>query len=187
MKMKRSLENNKIKKLLRKVLKYFCRLIIWCLIAYNIIFMFNEVFAKRKYVKIFGLYISTEKENSMSPSIRKNSLIIGAKTKNIKNDDIIGYDIDGNIKYHRLIKKSNQNLYITKADKNYNYDFEEKSIDQIKAKKILAIPVIGWLFKIFESKITTIFIIIALLLKYSYNNYKIEMNRKRKEKKNRFS
>lgn len=185
--MRNFLESNQIKKLLRKILKYFGIFMVYCLIAYNIIFMFNEVFAKRKYVKIFGLYISTEKENSMSPAIRRNSLIIGVKTKNIKNDDIIGYDIDGSLKYHRLIKKSNQNLYITKADKNYNYDFEEKSVDQIKAKKVLVIPVIGWLFRMFESKVITIFIIIALLLKYSYNNYKIEMNKKRKEKKNRFS
>lgn len=181
------MENNQIKKLLKKILKYVGIFILCCLIAYNIIFMFNEVFAKRKYVKFFGLYISTEKENSMSPTIRKNSLIIGVKTKNIKNDDIIGYDIDGSLKYHRFIKKSNQNLYITKADKNYNYDFEEKSTDQIKAKKVIAIPVIGWIFKIFESKVTTIFIIIALLLKYSYNNYKIKINQKRKEKKDRLS
>ena len=52
--------------------------------------MFNNVFKSKKYAKIFNIYISTEKENEMAPTIKKNSLIIGVK---IKEEDIIQLNI----------------------------------------------------------------------------------------------
>ena len=178
----------KTTKILRKILKYIFIFINCCLIIYNVLYLFNNIFRDKKYAQIFGLYISTEKENAMSPAIKKNSLIIGCKIKqkDIKQDEIVGYDIDNSIKYHRLLKIKNEKgkqTYITKADNNYREDLEEKQLADIKTKIILKIPAIGWLFRIFESKVTTVIIILLLCLRYSYNNYKIKQRTKRRTEK----
>ena len=122
----------------------------------------------------------------MEPIIQKNSLIIGHKLKNVQQGEIVGYDIDNSIKYHRLTKieiKDGKTTYITKAEQNYREDLEEKKKEDIKSKIVLKIPVIGWLFRLFESKITTIIIIIVLGLRLSYYNYKNKLTKQRKSKR----
>jgi len=179
-------EKNKIRTWGAKILKCIGTFFICSLILYNILYVANNVFRNKKYVQIFGIYISTEKEKSMEPIIQKNSLIIGHKLKNVQQGEIVGYDIDNSIKYHRLTKieiKDGKTTYITKAEQNYREDLEEKKKEDIKSKIVLKIPVIGWLFRLFESKITTIIIIIVLGLRFSYYNYKNELTKQRKSKR----
>ena len=186
MKTKNLWEKNKIRTWGAKILKCIGTFFICSLILYNILYVANNVFRNKKYVQIFGIYISTEKEKSMEPIIQKNSLIIGHKLKNVQQGEIVGYDIDNSIKYHRLTKieiKDGKTTYITKAEQNYREDIEEKKKEDIKSKIVLKIPVIGWLFRLFESKITTIIIIIVLGLRFSYYNYKNELTKQRKNKK----
>ena len=177
MKTKNLWEKNKIRTWGAKILKCIGTFFICSLILYNILYVANNVFRNKKYVQIFGIYISTEKEKSMEPIIQKNSLIIGHKLKNVQQGEIVGYDIDNSIKYHRLTKieiKDGKTTYITK---------EEKKKEDIKSKIVLKIPVIGWLFRLFESKITTIIIIIVLGLRLSYYNYKNKLTKQRKSKR----
>jgi len=179
-------EKNKIRTWGAKILKCIGTFFICSLILYNILYVANNVFRNKKYVQIFGIYISTEKEKSMEPIIQKNSLIIGHKLKNVQQGEIVGYDIDNSIKYHRLTKieiKDGKTTYITKAEQNYREDLEEKKKEDIKSKIVLKIPVIGWLFRLFESKITTIIIIIVLGLRLSYYNYKNKLTKQRKSKR----
>lgn len=186
MKTKNLWERNKIITWGAKILKCIGTFFICSLILYNILYVANNVFRNKKYVQIFGIYISTEKEKSMEPIIQKNSLIIGHKLKNVQQGEIVGYDIDNSIKYHRLTKieiKDGKTTYITKAEQNYREDLEEKKKEDIKSKIVLKIPVIGWLFRLFESKITTIIIIIVLGLRFSYYNYKNELTKQRKSKR----
>ncbi len=186
MKTKNLWEKNKIRTWGAKILKCIGTFFICSLILYNILYVANNVFRNKKYVQIFGIYISTEKEKSMEPIIQKNSLIIGHKLKNGQQGEIVGYDIDNSIKYHRLTKieiKDGKTTYITKAEQNYREDLEEKKKEDIKSKIVLKIPVIGWLFRLFESKITTIIIIIVLGLRFSYYNYKNELTKQRKSKR----
>lgn len=186
MKTKNLWEKNKIRTWGAKILKCIGTFFICSLILYNILYVANNVFRNKKYVQIFGIYISTEKEKSMEPIIQKNSLIIGHKLKNVQQGEIVGYDIDNSIKYHRLTKieiKDGKTTYITKAEQNYREDLEEKKKEDIKSKIVLKIPVIGWLFRLFESKITTIIITIVLGLRFSYYNYKNELTKQRKNKK----
>ncbi len=186
MKTKNLWEKNKIRTWGAKILKCIGTFFICSLILYNILYVANNVFRNKKYVQIFGIYISTEKEKSMEPIIQKNSLIIGHKLKNVQQGEIVGYDIDNSIKYHRLTKieiKDGKTTYITKAEQNYREDLEEKKKEDIKSKIVLKIPVIGWLFRLFESKITTIIIIIVLGLRFSYYNYKNELTKQRKSKR----
>lgn len=186
MKTKNLWERNKIITWGAKILKCIGTFFICSLILYNILYVANNVFRNKKYVQIFGIYISTEKEKSMEPIIQKNSLIIGHKLKNVQQGEIVGYDIDNSIKYHRLTKieiKDGKTTYITKAEQNYREDLEEKKKEDIKSKIALKIPVIGWLFRLFESKITTIIIIIVLGLRLSYYNYKNKLTKQRKSKR----
>ena len=186
MKTKNLWERNKIRTWGAKILKCIGTFFICSLILYNILYVANNVFRNKKYVQIFGIYISTEKEKSMEPIIQKNSLIIGHKFKNVQQGEIVGYDIDNSIKYHRLTKieiKDGKTTYITKAEQNYREDLEEKKKEDIKSKIVLKIPVIGWLFRLFESKITTIIIIIVLGLRFSYYNYKNKLTKQRKSKR----
>ncbi len=186
MKTKNLWERNKIRTWGAKILKCIGTFFICSLILYNILYVANNVFKNKKYVQIFGIYISTEKEKSMEPIIQKNSLIIGHKLKNVQQGEIVGYDIDNSIKYHRLTKieiKDGKTTYITKAEQNYREDLEEKKKEDIKSKIVLKIPVIGWLFRLFESKITTIIIIIVLGLRLSYYNYKNKLTKQRKSKR----
>lgn len=186
MKTKNLWEKNKIRTWGAKILKCIGTFFICSLILYNILYVANNVFRNKKYVQIFGIYISTEKEKSMEPIIQKNSLIIGHKLKNVQQGEIVGYDIDNSIKYHRLTKieiKDGKTTYITKAEQNYREDLEEKKKKDIKSKIVLKIPVIGWLFRLFESKITTIIIIIVLGLRLSYYNYKNKLTKQRKSKR----
>ena len=186
MKTKNLWEKNKIRTWGARILKCIGTFFICSLILYNILYVANNVFRNKKYVQIFGIYISTEKEKSMEPIIQKNSLIIGHKLKNVQQGEIVGYDIDNSIKYHRLTKieiKDGKTTYITKAEQNYREDLEEKKKEDIKSKIVLKIPVIGWLFRLFESKITTIIIIIVLGLRLSYYNYKNKLTKQRKSKR----
>lgn len=186
MKTKNLWEKNKIRTWGAKILKCIGTFFICSLILYNILYVASNVFRNKKYVQIFGIYISTEKEKSMEPIIQKNSLIIGHKLKNVQQGEIVGYDIDNSIKYHRLTKieiKDGKTTYITKAEQNYREDLEEKKKEDIKSKIVLKIPVIGWLFRLFESKITTIIIIIVLGLRLSYYNYKNKLTKQRKSKR----
>ena len=186
MKTKNLWERNKIRTWGAKILKCIGTFFICSLILYNILYVANNVFRNKKYVQIFGIYISTEKEKSMEPIIQKNSLLIGHKLKNVQQGEIVGYDIDNSIKYHRLTKieiKDGKTTYITKAEQNYREDLEEKKKKDIKSKIVLKIPVIGWLFRLFESKITTIIIIIVLGLRLSYYNYKNKLTKQRKSKR----
>lgn len=186
MKTKNLWERNKIITWGAKILKCIGTFFICSLILYNILYVANNVFRNKKYVQIFGIYISTEKEKSMEPIIQKNSLIIGHKLKNVQQGEIVGYDIDNSIKYHRLTKieiKDGKTTYITKAEQNYREDLEEKKKEDIKSKIVLKIPVIGWLFRLFESKITIIIIIIVLGLRLSYYNYKNKLTKQRKSKR----
>lgn len=186
MKTKNLWERNKIRTWGAKILKCIGTFFICSLILYNILYVANNVFRNKKYVQIFGIYISTEKEKSMEPIIQKNSLLIGHKLKNVQQGEIVGYDIDNSIKYHRLTKieiKDGKTTYITKAEQNYREDLEEKKKEDIKSKIVLKIPVIGWLFRLFESKITTIIIIIVLGFRLSYYNYKNKLTKQRKSKR----
>ena len=60
-------------------------------------------------------------------------------------------------------------VYKTKSNNNYFMDKEKITSNQVIGKVINNIPVLGILLKILQSRITTIFIIILLMIKIIYN------------------
>ena len=188
--MKNSWEKNKFERknknnVFFNIIKYVIIFFISIMFVYNIVFIINKDLNNKKYIKIFNIFISTEKENVMEETIKKNSLLIGWKNnKDIKIGDIIGFDIDGDLRYHKVLNIYDDNgikTYKTKADKNYNEDLEIKQKEDMKAKILFQIPILGGLFRILESKITTIIIIIMLVLKIILNNKLIELRKLRIE------
>ena len=184
MRTKNSNQITKNKKILKNTILYTIFIIF---IFYSALYQINNL-NNKKYIQIFNVYISVTTDESMSPSINNNTLIIGTKinNKDIKENNIIGYDINGILNYHRLTKikqEDGNTLYITKADNNYNIDIEEKEREQIKSKIILKIPFIGIIFKFLQTKIAIIIIVIILIFKFIINKKKIEISNKRKKKK----
>ena len=174
----------KNKKILKNTILYTIFIIF---IFYSVLYQINNL-NNKKYIQIFNVYISVTTDESMTPSINNNTLIIGTKinNKDIKENNIIGYDINGILNYHRLTKikqEDGNTLYITKADNNYNIDIEEKEREQIKSKIILKIPFIGIIFKFLQTKIALIIIVIILIFKFIINKKKIEISNRRKKKK----
>lgn len=193
LKTKNFLINNKtkntIKKIVRNVINKILYILFIMLILYNVLYIINNTANSKKYVNIFNkIYITVEKDTSMKPKINKNDLIFVVKTNEgkIKEGDIIGYDINDEIVFHRVYQikqENNRNYYLTKADNYMHNDLEEKTKEQINGKILIKIPFIGLLFKLFENKIITIFIIIILLLRYSFNKYRHEKNKDLKQRR----
>lgn len=186
-------KNKKLKKIIYKILYVFFII----LILYNVLYIINNTINKQEYINLGNtLYITTEKEDSMKRKkndtneqtfVNKNDLVFVWKCKanDIQINDIIGYDINSEITFHRVVNIEEDNditYYETKAD-NYMYnDIERKTLNQVNGKILFRIPLIGVVFRLFENKIMTIFIIIVLLLKFSFNNYRNEINRYRNER-----
>lgn len=166
-----------------KFIKKVLYIIIIILIIYNALYVLNNAIYSKKYINLFGnIFIMTEKDNAMSPTIKKNDFVILKKVKasKINNNDIIGYDINNEITIRRVVSIE-QNSYETKADNYYHNDLERKNIEQINGKILFKISFIGIIFKYFENKIITIFIILILLLRFSFNKY--VKNRREESKK----
>lgn len=172
----------------KTVLKLFY-VLIGIISIYQVIFIASTTITGKNYIEVFGVSIITIDNNLMQPSIKKNTLVI---LKNIGDNEyfakgeIIGYTINDNIRVNRIINIINNNghiYYITKSDMNFHEDIEPIQRKDVKGRILFEIPGIGFLVKIAESKVTTIFIIIFLIIKFNYNKYVYKRNIVRLKKK----
>lgn len=87
--------------------------------------------------------------NSMYPEFTRGSVLI-VKTYNqdeIKINDIIEYELNGNLIVHRVVdieKEIFENYYITKGDNNTNVDFLPVTQSQIRGIVKFKIPYLGY-------------------------------------------
>lgn len=172
----------------KTVLKLFY-VLIGIISIYQVIFIASTTITGKNYIEVFGVSIITIDNNLMQPSIKKNTLVI---LKNIGDNEyfakgeIIGYTINDNIRVNRIINIINNNghiYYITKSDMNFHEDIEPIQRKDVKGRILFEIPGIGFLVKIAESKVITIFIIIFLIIKFNYNKYVYKRNIVRLKKK----
>lgn len=157
-------------------------------ILYNIIYLINTTITKKHYLSIWGISIFSMENNAMKPDIAKNNLIItkACKESEIKENDIIAYQINNSIRINKIINIKSDNgkvTYITKSSSNYYPDIEEVFKNQIIGKVTFNIWGIGLLINILQSKIITFFALIVLILRFSYNRYVYQQNKQRKRKK----
>lgn len=163
-------------------------IIISIFILYNIVYLINTTITKKDYLSILGISIFSMENNAMKPDIAKNDLVITkvCKETELKEDDIISYQINNSIRINKIfnIKSDNGKItYITKSINNYYPDIEEISKSQIIGKVTFNIHGLGILVKILQSKIITFFAVVILILRFLYNRYVYQQNKQRKRKK----
>ena len=110
----------------------------------------------------------------MLPTIKLNDLILAKQCtpEELNLEDIIIFDENGIIKVQRITKiqgLGEKTNYTTKGDNNYYNNNVIIKYEQIKGKFVKRIPLVGFIIKILESKVTTIFIVIILILLFLFN------------------
>lgn len=175
------LKQIKIKKIILNILY----IIICILIVMNVTILFNIITKRQEYFSISDFSILSMKDTMMSPKINKNDLLILNNNEEIKINDIICFYSDNEIKVSEVINIIQDNggkSYITKYNNAYYPSLEEITNEQIIGKVQGNIPLLGILFNILKSKITTVIFIIALILKVLYNKYVTKQLKKRRNK-----
>lgn len=173
-------ERNKIIKIVLS--KCIDGIIIIC-ILYNIVFLINSTMFKNKHLKILGISLLYMENDLMKDDINKNDLVIvkEVREKELQEEDVIAYNINGKIRINKIMNK--QKEYTTKSNKNYYPDIEKITSNEIIGKKISNIRFLGIILKILQSKITSIFVFLLLVLKFTYNKYMYTKKNERLRKK----
>lgn len=173
------MKNKKI--IIYQITNKILQLILFMLIAYNLIYTFQNAFLKTEVIDIFSLKTYIMKDESMKPNINKFEFIIAKKYKknNPKIGDIVIYKEENNqIRIKRIVGEENHE-YITKADNNYYNDINNLKVNNIIGRVVISIPILGFILNIVKSKIFMIIIIILLLAIY----FRAKQLRKRKFKR----
>ena len=197
--MKKTLNSKKDKKaysnIIRKSLRTLIIIFIIILVLYNVVYLVTNVMTSNTYIQMFGMSLCVMKDNSMQDAIQKNAFLIIKKTnpKEIKIGDIVAYRNSSNNKNSLSIERitniyseNGKTYYTTQTEKGYYNSLEEKTFDNIQGKVIVNIPIIGVIFLILQSKITSIVILLLLIFRYMY---KRELERRkiiRRKKKDAF-
>ena len=100
---------------------------------------------------------------------------------------LIIFDENGITKIQRITKiqgHGENSYYTTKGDNNYHNNNVIIEYNQIKGKFEKRIPLLGLIVKMLQSKITTVFVIIILVLLFVFNrDMKMKSIKRRKNKK----
>lgn len=159
-------------------------------LTYNLVFLISTTITSREYVKIFKYSFSNVQDKILEPVLKKNDFIVTKKVSqsDLNIGDMIFYYFNDSMKISRIFNIKSENgktTYITKGEQNNYPNIEQIQASQIEGKVITRIPLLGFITRILESKITSIVLLGLLLLRYSYNNYlyKYKMERKRKKRK----
>lgn len=152
-------------------------------VLYNAIFFINNAVTQKQYFSVFGITALSMETDLMQNEINKNDLVLLKKVdkKDLKNGDIIAYQINGKIRINKII--NSKKSYVTKSNKNYYPDIEEIEYEQIIGKKIVNIGFWGNLLNILQSRVTSFLILIILIFMIFYNRYYYQKQKIRKKKK----
>ena len=178
------IEKGKINKVVRNIFCGCLYIIVAICILYNIIFSINTAISQKDYFKLFGISFFRMKTDLMKDDINKNDFIIVKEVNEneLQEGDIIAYQINGKTRINKIFK-TQQGEYTTKSNKNYYPDIEKISYNQIIGKKVAIMPFLGIVLSILQSKITTAFILIVLILYFLRNKYLYEKRKERARKK----
>ena len=183
------IRENRVKKIIFALPRKILGLILILMILYNVINTVYGIFNKKLELQIGETKIYVAEDKTMLPTIKPNDLILAKQCtpEDLNLEDIIIFDENGIIKVQRITKiqglgeKSN---YTTKGDNNYYNNNVIIKYEQIKGKFVKRIPLLGFIIKILESKVTTIFIVIILILLFLFNrDMKMKSIKRRENKK----
>ena len=199
----RTIQNKKINKILKYLIKSIAIIFIASLVIYSLIYNFNDIFLKKDFVSFGGVSILTESnDTSMKPLIKNSDLIITKKERisNIQNDEIIAYYLNQNfnddegssekdgdeqsIKIQIVTNRVQENgkIYLITRGQNNLYPNQEEVVeDEIIGTVIIRIPFLGAIAKIFQSRYILVLylIIIIILIYYKFKDNKIKAEMKK--------
>lgn len=153
------LRSNIISKILNILLNVFL-VIFGIILLVSIYTGVQTKILKNKYSDFFGYSIFEVQTGSMAETINVGDWIVVKLTKNIKLDDIITYESNGEYVTHRVIELR-KGTYITKGDANTTKD---SPVDQSKVvgKVVKILPNLGFFRKTLFNKSVLIAIIVTL-------------------------
>ena len=160
----------------KKISKYivdFLTAVVFCFLIMIIVSKVSMLFSGKQYFEIFGYSVFTVATGSMEPTISQNDIVIVKKTNDIKVNDIVTYEKDGNYITHRVISMSDDTL-VTKGDANNTNDI---SIPRtLLVGKVINIFEKGGVWqKIFTTPSVIIMMFVTLLLfdfAFSFKGFK---------------
>ena len=166
-----------------KIIKLILYIIVFLCITYNIIFLLNTTITQKDYMKLFGITFLNMESELMENEISKNDFVIfkAVDEEKLQEGDIIAYKVNGQTRINKII--NTKKGYTTKSKKNYYPDIEKIQVEDIIGEKILKIPSLGILLKILQSKITSVFVFIILILGFITNMYTYRKREERARKK----
>ena len=147
--------------------------IVFCFLIMIIISKVSMLFTGKQYFEIFGYSVFTVSTGSMEPTISQNDIVIVKKTNDIKVNDIVTYEKDGNYITHRVISMSDDTL-VTKGDANNTNDISIPRTSLVG--KVINIFEKGGVWqKIFTTPSVIIMMFVTLLLfdfAFSFKGFK---------------
>lgn len=144
-----------LKRIIVSSLKFICLIIVILIAIGNAIYIFRKNLDKTHIFTIGNFQFYIDETNAMIPTITKKDIMIIKSDKNYKQDDIVVFEQNGNLKIRRIMQNLGNNIensFAVKGDNNlYNepYEVNEK---QIKGKVIKTINKMAFLVKIVQSK-----------------------------------
>ena len=175
---------------MNNIIKKIFLIIVIFMISYNLASTLLSMFDKKLEPKLGNIRIYRVDDNLMAPELKQNYITIIKKCNetDIKKGEIILFWENDNLKIERVMnidKSEISSRYITKGDNAYYFNEKEVEYNNIEGKVIFKIPLLGIISKIIESKITTIFILIILVIMFVFNrDMQIKSNKRRKIKQN---
>jgi signal peptidase len=147
--------------------------VVFCFLIMIIVSKVSMLFSGKQYFEIFGYSVFTVATGSMEPTISQNDIVIVKKTNDIKVNDIVTYEKDGNYITHRVISMSDDTL-VTKGDANNTNDISIPRTSLVG--KVINIFEKGGVWqKIFTTPSVIIMMFVTLLLfdfAFSFKGFK---------------
>lgn len=173
------------------ILIYLLYFIIIPIIIYDVFLIIQTISKPESTPDVFGYKTFTVISGSMEPTINIDDVIIvkNVDKKDIQTNDIITFNIDGEIITHRVIDYkiiNDEVVYTTKGDSNEVTDIHEVNFRNIEGKYINKIPKVGKIFSLLKNKYIFSLIFILLIICYIIQKKTLRKKIERKEKRKEY-
>ena len=171
-----------------KIITVFIYILIIPIIIFNITLFIKSCINPNEIPDFFGYKTFVIVSESMEPTIMVGDAIFSriVTQDELKENDIISFQDNGEINTHRIIDINTENdiiKYTTKGDNNKSEDKEKITYNKIEGVYQFRLKGFGKIIEILKNRITLILLLIALVL---ISAYQVRMNKKtlkRKEKR----
>ena len=170
-------------KVVNKIFQIFIDFLVFIISILILFSLYNIISIKilnKPYTNLFCFSIFEIATGSMEPTLNVKDMVIVKITKDIKVNDIITYEEDGNLITHRVIDIKNDTI-TTKGDANNSLDVKVPK-EKIVGKIVFVIKKGGIIREILITPKVIISIIITLILISLCLSYRQDKNIKKPKK-----